>query len=93
MRRVELGDEALIIQLTGLTMLEALQGRLVIPYEQIAVVHDSLVIPPLLRVGGTTLGPIHEGHYVGDQGWYFLSLEKRFVVPYLGPELTQLQHM
>lgn len=75
MRRIELEEQQLVIQLTGLTMVEALQGRLVIPYANIIQVHQALVVPPLLRVGGTTLGPMHEGHYVGDQGWYFLSYE------------------
>ncbi len=76
MRHIELQDHQLVITLTGLTMLEALQGRLVIPYGAIARVHSRLRVPPrLLRVGGATIGTIHEGHYVGDKGWYFLSYE------------------
>lgn len=76
MRRIELGTDRVVIALTGLTMLEAWQGRLVIPYANILRVYAHLHIPPhLLRVGGTTLGTLHEGHYVGDRGWYFLSYE------------------
>lgn len=76
MRRVDLHHDNLVITLSGLTMLEALQGKLVIPYRHIIHVHARLRIPPrLLRVGGTTLGAIHEGHYIGEHGWYFLSYE------------------
>lgn len=76
MRRVELGDQSVKITLTGLTMVEALQGRIEIPYGNISTVHPQLRVPPhLLRVGGTSLGPMQEGHYVGDSGWYFLSYE------------------
>lgn len=76
MRRVELHDQNLEIILTGLTMLEALQGRLVIPYAQIAAVYPRLQIPPnLWRLGGTSMGANHEGHYVGEDGWYFLSFQ------------------
>lgn len=76
MRRVELTDEAVEVVLTGLTMLEAMQGRLSIPYNKITGVHPTLATPDnLLRLGGTGIGPIQEGHYIGDRGWYFLSYE------------------
>lgn len=76
MRRVELHDETVEIVLTGLTMLEAMQGRFSIPYTTIRGVHAALNMPPnLLRLGGTAIGPIQEGHYIGDRGWYFLSYE------------------
>ena len=76
MRRVELTDQTVEIVLTGLTMLEAMQGRLSIPYNKITAVHPRLNMPPnLLRLGGTSIGSIQEGHYLGDRGWYFLSYE------------------
>jgi len=76
MRRVELKDTHLEITLSGITMLEALQGRLIVPYVNIVDVHPQLRVPDnLLRVGGTALGLVHEGHFVGANGWYFLSYE------------------
>lgn len=77
MRRVELHEDTLEIVLTGLTRLEAMQGRLSIPYANIRAVHPRLrARPNLLRVGGTAIGPIQEGHYIDDRGdWYFLSYE------------------
>jgi hypothetical protein len=76
MRRIELQPDSIEIVLTGLTMIGALQGRLVIPYANIRAVYPELHLPPrLLRMGGTSIGPIHEGHYIGEGGWYFLSYE------------------
>lgn len=76
MRRIELQPDNIEIVLTGLTMIGALQGRLVIPYANIRAVYPALHLPPgLLRMGGTAIGPIHEGHYIGEGGWYFLSYE------------------
>lgn len=77
MRRVELHQDTIEVILTGLTMLEAMQGRLSIPYGTIRTVHPKLnVRRHLLRMGGTSIGPIQEGHYIdGEGGWYFLSYE------------------
>ena len=76
MRRVELHDNTVEIILTGLTMLKALQARVSIPYANIRHAHDSLQIPPnLLHAGGTAIGTIQEAHYIGEDGWYFLSYE------------------
>ncbi len=76
MRRVELEANTVEIILTGLTMLEALQGRISIPYANIRRVFPELRVPPnLLHAGGTAIGRIQEGHYIGDDGWYFLSYE------------------
>ncbi len=76
MRRIELQDDNVTIILTGLTMLEALQGRLVIPYANIRRVHPELHLPSnLVKLGGTTIGATPEGHFMGDDGWYFLSFE------------------
>jgi hypothetical protein len=76
LRRIALNDEALEIVLTGLTMLGAFTSRVVIPYRHIETVWSRLRVPPrLLRLGGTSIGPIHEGHYLGEDGWYFLSYE------------------
>lgn len=76
MRRVELTDTTVEIVLTGLTMLEAMQGRLSIAYSKIAAIHPYLNLPAnLLRLGGTAIGPMQEGHYLGDHGWYFMSYE------------------
>ena len=76
MRRITLADETLDITLTGVTMLEALQSHVSIPYANIKAVYDGLNIStPLLRLGGTAIGDIHEGHFYGDGGWYFLSYE------------------
>lgn len=76
MRHIELLDDHIRITLTGLTKIGALQGHLTIPYENIVHVHDHLEVPRnLLRVGGTALGSIQEGHYIGTDGWYFLSYE------------------
>lgn len=76
MRRVELNDNGVTIVLTGLTMLEALQGHLVIPYANIRRVYPNIHIPPdLVKLGGTAIGATPEGHYMGTNGWYFLSFE------------------
>jgi hypothetical protein len=77
MRRIELGESSLEIVLTGLTMIEAMQSRLSIPYAHIDRVLPHLAVRPnLLRMSGTAIGPIQEGHYIdGQGGWYFLSYE------------------
>ncbi len=78
MRRVELHQDTLEIVLTGLTRLEAMQGRFSIPYAHIHAVHANLAPHPnLLRLAGTAVGPnSQEGHYIDENGgWHFLSYE------------------
>lgn len=78
MRRVELHQDTLEIVLTGLIRLEAMQGRISIPYTHIHAVHANLAPHPnLLRLVGTAVSPnAQEGHYLDESGgWHFLSYE------------------
>lgn len=76
MRVVNVVEDHIEIVLTGLAKAGALQGRIEIPYANIARVDDHLVVPHhMLRLGGTSLGPIQEGHFESAGLWYFLSFE------------------
>lgn len=75
-RTIELGEDALTIRLSGLTSIAAFKRKIVIPYKFIAKV-DTVApnLQSLIRLGGTSIGDIQEGHFWHGEDWYFLSYE------------------
>ncbi|WP_067929171.1 hypothetical protein [Alicyclobacillus shizuokensis] len=75
-RKIELGEDALTIRLSGLTSIASFKRKIVIPYEFIAKV-DTVApnLQSLIRLGGTSIGDIQEGHFWHGEDWYFLSYE------------------
>ncbi|WAH37285.1 hypothetical protein [Alicyclobacillus dauci] len=75
-RRVDIGHDCVTVHLTGLTSVAALKRNIEIPYKHI--VHVSTAAPDptsLMRLGGTAIGDIQEGHFWHGEDWYFLSYE------------------
>lgn len=75
-RRVENGKGSAIVHLTGLTSLASFKRNLEIPFT--SILHVSIGAPnlnSLIRMGGTALGDIQEGHYYHGEDWYFLLYE------------------
>lgn len=75
-RIIELGEDALTIRLSGLTSIAAFKRKIVIPYKFIVKV-DTVApnLQSLIRLGGTSIGDIQEGHFWHGEDWYFLSYE------------------
>jgi hypothetical protein len=75
-RTIELGEDVLTVHLSGLTSIAAFKRKIVIPYQFISKVETA---PPnlqsLIRLGGTSIGDIQEGHFWHGGDWYFLSYE------------------
>ncbi|GMA58009.1 hypothetical protein C7445_11610 [Alicyclobacillus sacchari] len=75
-RKIELGEDALTIRLSGMTSIAALKRKIVIPYKFIARVDTAAPnLQSLIRLGGTSIGDIQEGHFWHGEDWYFLSYE------------------
>jgi len=75
-RTIELGEDALTIRLSGLTSIAAFKRKIVIPYKFIARVETVAPnLQSLIRLGGTSIGDIQEGHFWHGEDWYFLSYE------------------
>lgn len=75
-RRIEIGKECIVIHLTGVTSIAALKRTLEIPYA--SIVQVAREVPnraSLIRLGGTSVGDIQEGHFWHGEHWYFLSYE------------------
>ncbi len=74
MRTIHWQPDALNVELSGMEKFEALAGHFRIPYENIAQGLMGVEVPDhLLRLGGTSLGSLKEGHFEAMGLWYFLS--------------------
>lgn len=78
-RTIEVGADAVVVRLTGLTALGALKRRLVIPIGAIRSVSTGPYRPDGLRLGGASIPftDIREGRFRRRRRWTFLSFENR----------------
>ncbi|GMA58013.1 hypothetical protein C7445_11614 [Alicyclobacillus sacchari] len=75
-RTIELGEDTLAIRLSVLTSIASFKRKIVIPYKFIARVETVAPnLQSLIRLGGTSIGDIQEGHFWHGEDWYFLSYE------------------
>lgn len=68
------------MDLEGIEKVEALKGRLFIPYSHVRSIDDSADgLIATLRLGGTSLGPggLHYGRFETSEGYGFLAFREK----------------
>ncbi|WP_456363497.1 hypothetical protein [Priestia aryabhattai] len=80
-RSVQISNSSVTLKLSGFLRFCALKSRVEMPYKIIKDIKVEIFKAPLtmIRLPGTSMPPlhIHEGSFLHNGDWYFLSYEKK----------------